>query len=580
MDHIKNFIDGNKDLFIPVGNSSSGKTSQNSTRKASADDADSAQTTASTSSTAPTADVEEADSRRGSITRTRRYTITASQKARPPTETNLQQKSTDSLRKESIGAGNTGATLETTPSTQATGGTKPGRSHGDSTLPSNQVTGRRNRPSEDGSTEDPGKGTGTAAPSIRPKYPPTSYRGPVGHAETVSTKPTRFIPPPLKQDATVPLTFGKLTLDQMSKAIDAPPSPHKPSGISRLVRRLSGKRRSTPSTPTTPTRPRPMTPTKPLPDVPQVPLNASSSSIPSAPTPYTSPDPSPSPSRSLGKSKSLRSRRRTLTTSPEATPNSSQTSNLSRSRSTTATKSTLPDPESVYANTSFFTTCPHTSPPSHRPINIQPTLTTFTPTLLTYPPFHLRARIAANQPIAPISVIVGSCSDCDYRARRQQEGEVLAKYADIRNSLLGRIKGLRQRMAALHPPDDSDDPDGEGGKKLRGTGDAVEDEQDLELEMLAVEGEIEELPERQEGDVKRVWRGWASKWGPGTIGIHRAPDLDADESSEGLTSSDVEGSASSASRGGCLGLNRWGGKYDNVVKDGRMKLDWIRPDLP
>jgi hypothetical protein len=156
---------------------------------------------------------------------------------------------------------------------------------------------------------------------------------------------------------------------------------------------------------------------------------------------------------------------------------------------------------------------------------------------------------------------------------------VLAKYADIRNGLLGRIKGLRQRMAALHPPASSDDSDGEGGKKIRGTGDAVEEEQDLELEMFAVEGEIEALPERQDGDVKRVWKGWASKWGPGTIGIHRAPDMDADESSEGLAGSESEGSTSSTDRSGSSGLNRWGGQYDNIVKNGRMKLDWIRPDL-
>ena len=133
-----------------------------------------------------------------------------------------------------------------------------------------------------------------------------------------------------------------------------------------------------------------------------------------------------------------------------------------------------------------------------------------------------------------------------------------------------------------------EESDGDGGRKER---EKTEDDQDLDLKMLAVESEIEELPERQDGDVTRVWKGWAARWGPGTVGIHRRSPLDEQygdvSDSEGAvgSSSNVSSamgssrptrSESSASK---EGLNKYAGHYDDVVVEGRMKLDWIRPDV-
>lgn len=256
------------------------------------------------------------------------------------------------------------------------------------------------------------------------------------------------------------------------------------------------------------------------------------------------------------------------------------------------------------------------------------------------------------------------------------EGEVLAQYADIRKRLLSRIRMLRVRMDALHrtskhfsqakanataklnsnsnsnsnsasthlgldsecdsddasDSDSDSDSDAEGNHKTRGKGDALEEEQNINLEILSIEGEIEDLPERQDMDVRGVWAGWGAKWGVGTVGIHREllgegvgdgeQDWDSfgengglgdgervgkgtvvevkhaeagkksdGEMSDGSFGSDAllgsqsevstgKGSTSSVNKTGNTGLNRWGGRFDNVVVDCRMKLDWIRPDLP
>ena len=133
-----------------------------------------------------------------------------------------------------------------------------------------------------------------------------------------------------------------------------------------------------------------------------------------------------------------------------------------------------------------------------------------------------------------------------------------------------------------------EESDGDGGRKEK---EKTEDDQDLELEMLAVESEIDELPERQDGDVTRVWKGWAAKWGPGTVGIHRQNlmdemDADGSESDEVLGSASNVSSAMGSSRptrsvssASKKGLNKYAGQYDDVVSEGRMKLDWIRPDV-
>lgn len=164
---------------------------------------------------------------------------------------------------------------------------------------------------------------------------------------------------------------------------------------------------------------------------------------------------------------------------------------------------------------------------------------------------------------------------------------MLAKYTDIRNNLLSRIKGVRAKMAEREGSS-GEDSDGEGGMQEK---EKTEEDHDLELEMLAVESEIEELPERQDADVNRVWNGWAAKWGPGTVGIHRRIPVDEQyanaDDSEGVlgSSSDVTSatgsskptrSGSSASK---KGLNRYAGQFDDVIAEGRMKLHWIRPEV-
>ena len=603
MDRLGNGLDGGKDLYIPLPTKTASSTAK-SNQTSRADDSSSFQTTGSTSSTAATSDAVAPAKPEVSARRPHRYTITASTEARdgPFHSFTLKPQTSQSTIDRS------------TPGRETVTLTRKSSKSGWSSDVASTKTSQKPQSSSGVSSEHYGTATifvhpqpahiaqhvRTESPALsnvsRPRYPPSSYRGPTGSSTDIlqqSVQPGQSTTSTQKKGLPEQLLFGKLSLDDRSKAIDAPPSPHKPSGISRLVRRLSGRKRS--KEPTPPTSPRHL-PKPTVSKASELHQTESSSSIPTAPTPYSSPD------RTADQAKQLKPRRRTLTDSKDAgtpaqaskaepfsIPKRKTSRKRTRAPSTNASSTTsdLPDPEEVYATTTYFTTCPHTSPPSHLPLNIQPTTTQFSAALLRYPPFHLRTRLAASQPLPTITAIQGSCSDCDWKARRQQEGEVLANYADIRNNLLSRIKGLRSKINAQEGSS-GEESDGEGGKKAK---EKTEDDHDLELEMLSVESEIEELPDKQDADVKRVWMGWAAKWGPGTVGIHRrSPLLDEEyfeSESEGLlgSSSNVSSlmgssrptrSTSSASKSG---LNKWGGQYDDVVAEGRMKLDWIRPDV-
>lgn len=188
----------------------------------------------------------------------------------------------------------------------------------------------------------------------------------------------------------------------------------------------------------------------------QQPQSHSSSSINHTPTYFSSDVPS-EPSRIL------RTRRRARSHSPGS---SSQTSS----------SQILPDPEEVYTNEiHHFTDCPHTSPPSHRPLNSQPYLTAFRPGLLMFPPLHIRAQRHVQHGAAPlISVIAGSCAQCEWKSRRDAETTILDRYVEERTWLENHtawIDGVEDRMLAL--------------KKLEWARDA---------------------------EVKRVWQGYAQRW--------------------------------------------------------------------
>ncbi|RMZ82740.1 hypothetical protein DV738_g1562, partial [Chaetothyriales sp. CBS 135597] len=115
-----------------------------------------------------------------------------------------------------------------------------------------------------------------------------------------------------------------------------------------------------------------------------------------------------------------------------------------------------------------------------------------------------------------IYTIAGLCPDCDLSSRRAAETEVLAAFA---------IERRRHNDHHITPASNSDE--------------------------FSPSTSLVQLQREQDRQIEKIWDGFAARWGPGPVGIQRSPS--SKSSNNGLTP---------------------------VASEGRMKLDWLRPDLP
>lgn len=174
----------------------------------------------------------------------------------------------------------------------------------------------------------------------------------------------------------------------------------------------------------------------------------------------------------------------------------------------------LPDPEIAYDQAYHYVTCPHTSPPVPRPLNIQPTLVQYHESLLVYPPAHLQHfKPSHGMPPPKIYIIEGSCPVCDLSTRRDVESGILDKYSQKLNNLSIQLKLLQKDIGFRQSQPDSVKAD------------VNADIEDLPPEaiqsILEIEDRLEELIKRRDREITFIWRGYTARWGPATLGIYR-----------------------------------------------------------
>ncbi|KAI1610632.1 hypothetical protein EDD37DRAFT_13673 [Exophiala viscosa] len=181
-------------------------------------------------------------------------------------------------------------------------------------------------------------------------------------------------------------------------------------------------------------------------------------------------------------------------------------------------KPDLPEPEIAYGHTYHYTTCEHTSPPLSRPLNVQPTLVQYSDDLLAYPPFHLRSLLESPQKSIPsIYIIDGSCCNCDLSERRKAESAVLEKYTTRLDNLFLQLNLLQDDMDAKA----SRAPD-----FLRSdTSPSLSDVSPETIQsIILMEHQLDDVVQRRDREVKSIWKGYTERWGPATVGIHHEND--------------------------------------------------------
>lgn len=104
-----------------------------------------------------------------------------------------------------------------------------------------------------------------------------------------------------------------------------------------------------------------------------------------------------------------------------------------------------------------YTLCPHTSPPANRPLNVQPIL----------------------DPLSNTSTLYGRCAKCDQTFRRAAESAILSEFR-------ANIRTVQRQYGVF-------------------------DEAFLDAQVAA-------LHKERDGEVDKVWSGWARRWGPGCVG--------------------------------------------------------------
>ncbi|OAP58077.1 hypothetical protein AYL99_07167 [Fonsecaea erecta] len=191
------------------------------------------------------------------------------------------------------------------------------------------------------------------------------------------------------------------------------------------------------------------------------------------------------------------------------------------SRRASSGPATLPDPDTAYAHTYYYTVCAHTSPPMSRPLNVQPTPVPYRKGLLAYPPFHLRAY-SADPAIPPptIYVLEGSCSHCDITVRRDAESRVLDRYTHQLENLYIQLN-LLQKDIAIESCNVSLPARSDNAITTFSFPSTLELKPEATQAILEIEDRLDQLIRKRDQEVKQIWKGYTARWGPATVGIHR-----------------------------------------------------------
>ncbi|EXJ81211.1 hypothetical protein A1O3_07501 [Capronia epimyces CBS 606.96] len=190
----------------------------------------------------------------------------------------------------------------------------------------------------------------------------------------------------------------------------------------------------------------------------------------------------------------------------------------------------LPDPELAYAQTYHFTTCPHTSPPVSRPLNVQPILAEYHDDLLAYPPLYLRVS-PAKEPLTRVPnnyiyIIQGSCGHCDSAARREAESAILDEYADNIDELTERLSLLKQDIesASSQPPESGHESTASASASVVDTAPStcivglnIRLSRSHIRSIVEMENQLKSMIRRRDRKVKAVWKGYTARWGPATL---------------------------------------------------------------
>jgi hypothetical protein len=104
-----------------------------------------------------------------------------------------------------------------------------------------------------------------------------------------------------------------------------------------------------------------------------------------------------------------------------------------------------------------YALCPHTSPPTNRPLNAQPIL----------------------KPTTGTSTIAGRCPKCDQAFRRDAESAILTDFGS-------RIRTVKRQYGVF-------------------------DERFLDLQ-------VAKLYKERDAEVEKIWKGYSRRWGPGCVG--------------------------------------------------------------
>ncbi len=198
---------------------------------------------------------------------------------------------------------------------------------------------------------------------------------------------------------------------------------------------------------------------------------------------------------------------------------------------TTTKKAQLPDPETVYAHTFYYTRCPHTSPPKSRPLNVQPTWVQYREGLLTHPPSELERQRNKLVNIPPnIHILEGSCFDCDLLARRRVESEILNIYTDKLDNLMIQLSLLQRDIVAEHP----EGLPNQGSESF--TAFSLPSTLELTPEatrgILEIEEQLNDLIKKRDHEIKQVFKGLSARWGPG-VQINRDENVQAGTQAKG-----------------------------------------------
>lgn len=257
---------------------------------------------------------------------------------------------------------------------------------------------------------------------------------------------------------------------------------------------------------------------------------------------------------------------RSNTQKSNTTNTSSQRAGTSLSRSTSLSSRR----EGYNTEIHHYTSCPHTSPPTTRPLNVQPVRDETRG--LTY------------------SMIPGSCFDCDTFDRREEESLILTSYNPriaAHMSDLELVVSSLEKMSPVSPLSPSTQlqsmtldqtlaqpysqvsfPEERDSRRASDSSCVSDDIESVPLlyRIEALENRIVELTHDRDREVKELWKGYSQRWGPGVLGVIRTTDThgrNSERATSGVnsrTSMDSERSHMSQYAPG----------------DGRMRIDWIR----